>query len=161
MMARGAGASGWGGSSDRGGAKGRREQYGDGGKSLDSELIRRADDFSLFDAGSATKREYDANIKKIKQSNLTEKEKTDAVDKLHRLTTEQLKSQTKVANPYVSGVARFNQKQVQKAADSTAQKGKMSILSCETCKKSLPQIKKRQKQNPFPLRLALQWTAAR
>ena len=121
-MARGAGASGWGGGAGGSGAKGRREQYSGNEKSLDSELIRRADDFSLFDAGSATKREYDANLKKIKQSNLTEQEKADAVDKLHRLTTEQLKSQTKVANPYVSGVARFNQKQVQKAADSTAQK---------------------------------------
>lgn len=93
-----------------------------GAKSLNSTLVRRANDFSLFDAGDATKREYEANVQKIQQSNLTQQEKAAALDKLHELTTEQLKSQTEVANPYVSGPARFNQNQVQKAADNTAQK---------------------------------------
>lgn len=93
-----------------------------GAKSLDSTLVRRSNDFSLFDAGDTTKREYEANVQKIQQSNLTQQEKAAALDKLHELTTEQLKAQTKVANPYVSGPARFNQNQVQKAADNTAQK---------------------------------------
>ena len=112
---------GGGGSSSKG-SSARAGGGTNGVKSLDSTLVRRADDFSLFDAGSATKREYEANVQKIQQSNLTKQEKAAALDKLHGLTTEQLKSQTKVANPYVSGPARFNQKQVQKAADNTAQK---------------------------------------
>lgn len=105
-----------------GGSSARAGGGTNGAKSLDSTLVRRADDFSLLDAGSATKREYEANVQKIQQSNLTKQEKAAALDELHGLTTEQLKSQTKVANPYVSGPARFNQKQVQKAADNTAQK---------------------------------------
>ena len=97
-------------------------------KSLDSTLVRRSNDFSLFDAGDATKREYEANVKKIQQSNLTQQEKSAALDKLHELTTEQLKAQTKVANPYVSGPARFNQNQVQKAADNTAETAKRQFF---------------------------------
>ena len=64
---------------------------GSGAKSLDSTLVRRSNDFSLFDAGDATKREYEANVQKIQQSNLTQQEKAVALDKLHELTTEQLK----------------------------------------------------------------------
>lgn len=48
---------------------------GSGAKSLDSTLVRRSNDFSLFDAGDATKREYEANVQKIQQSNLTQQEK--------------------------------------------------------------------------------------
>lgn len=91
-------------------------------KELDKSLIRRADDFSLFDAGSATNREYNANVKKIQESSLSADDKKAALEKLHSLTTEQLKSQTKVANPYVSGPARFNENQVRKAADATVAK---------------------------------------
>lgn len=120
-MAGGAGASGWGGGgSGAGGAKGRREEYA--AKELDKTLIRRADDFSLFDAGSATSREYSANVKKIQESSLSSDDKKAALEKLHSLTMEQLKSQTKVANPYVSGPARFNENQVRKAADATVAK---------------------------------------
>ena len=74
--------SGGGRASGRAGRSSARAGGGaNGAKSLDSTLVRRSNDFSLFDAGDATKREYEANVKKIQQSNLTQQEKAAALDK--------------------------------------------------------------------------------
>lgn len=45
-----------------GGSSARAGGGANGAKSLDSTLVRRSNDFSLFDAGDATKRENKARV---------------------------------------------------------------------------------------------------
>lgn len=102
----------------RGGSKGGSSG---GAPSLDNKLIERANGRSVLGTtGDATKREYERNSKEISNMDLTSDEKKAAYKELHNLTTKQLEAEGKVVNPYAAGVgvARFNQKEVNRTSDN-------------------------------------------
>lgn len=91
---------------------------------LDKDLVRRANEAStIFDAGDATQRQYDRDIKEIRSMDLTATEKAQAIRDLHRMTEEQLKAEGQARSPYATGMgpARFNRRQVSQRADKAAE----------------------------------------
>ena len=91
---------------------------------LDKDLIRRANEAStIFDAGDATQRQYDRDVKEIRSMDLTATEKAQAIRDLHRMTEEQLKAEGQARSPYAAGMgpARFNRRQVSQRADKAAE----------------------------------------
>ena len=88
---------------------------------LDRKLIEKANAAgTVVDYGDATQREYNNNISQIKAFELTNEEKTSAINELHSLTTKQLEAESKSLSPYSMGVgpARFNPAKMAKDADS-------------------------------------------
>lgn len=91
--------------------------------SLNTDLIRRANDAgAVFDLGDATQRQYNKNVDEISGMDLTNAEKTKAINDLHELTEKQLEAEAGARSPYAVGMgpARFNQKQVQRSSDKAA-----------------------------------------
>lgn len=91
--------------------------------SLNSDLIRRANDAgAVFDLGDATQREYNRNVDEIQGMDLTDTERTKAINDLHELTEKQLEAEAGARSPYATGMgpARFNQRQVQRSSDKAA-----------------------------------------
>lgn len=121
------------------------KNYGFGGQekelSLSEDLVRRANNASFaVDAGSATAREYEKNIKSISEMNLSASEKSAGAKTLHKLTEEQLRAEAKAVNPYTSGPARFNKGQVSKNADIAVQKR-------QNVKNHMESLNKKSKEN--------------
>ena len=56
-------------------------QIVNGVKQLDTTLIRRSNDVSAFDMGDSINKEYLRNVALINNLNLTEAEKTDAIER--------------------------------------------------------------------------------
>lgn len=95
-----------------------------GTPTLDKDLVRRANEAStIFDAGEATQRQYDRDVKEIRSMDLTATEKAQAIRDLHRMTEEQLKAEGQARSPYAAGMgpARFNRRQVSQRADKAAE----------------------------------------
>lgn len=94
-----------------------------GTPTLDKDLVRRANEAStIFDAGDATQRQYDRDVKEIRSMDMTATEKAQAIIDLHRMTEEQLKAEGQARSPYAAGMgpARFNRRQVSQRADKAA-----------------------------------------
>lgn len=80
-------------------------------RSLDNNLIRRANEASVTDIGDATKRQYQRNLDDIAEyTYLSDSERENALSKLYDLTTKQLEAEARTENPYATGrgVARFD-----------------------------------------------------
>lgn len=95
-----------------------------GTPTLNKDLVRRANEAStIFDAGEATQRQYDRDVKEIRSMDLTATEKAQAIRDLHRMTEEQLKAEGQARSPYAAGMgpARFNRRQVSQRADKAAE----------------------------------------
>lgn len=95
----------------------------EGPPTLDKDLVRRANEAStIFDAGDATQRQYDRDVKEIQGMNLTAAEKAEAIRGLHKATEDQLRAEGQSRSPYASGMgpARFNRRQVSQRADKAA-----------------------------------------
>ena len=76
-------------------------------KQLDNTLIRRSNDVSALDMGDSINREYQRNIDTIKGLNLTDAEKTEAMEKQYQLNTQALELQSRSINErVVAGPAR-------------------------------------------------------
>lgn len=90
---------------------------------LDRELIRKANAAGTFvDYGDAGVRQYNGHIKEINGMDMTAEEKTQAINKLHSLMTNQLEAESKALSPYSYGVgpARFDRNKMMKAEDKAA-----------------------------------------
>lgn len=90
---------------------------------LDGELIQRANAAGIFvDYGDAGARQYNRHIEEINGMDMTAEEKTQAINKLHSLMTNQLEAESKAFSPYSYGVgpARFDRNKMLKAEDKAA-----------------------------------------
>lgn len=95
-----------------------------GTPTLNKDLVRRANEAStIFDAGDATQRQYDRDVKEIRSMDMTAAEKAQAIRDLHRMTEEQLKAEGQARSPYAAGMgpARFNRRQVSQRSDKAAE----------------------------------------
>ena len=82
-------------------------QIFNGVKQLDTTLIRRSNDVSAFDMGDSINKEYLRNVALINNLNLTDAEKTDAIERQYQLSSEALQLQSKSINErVVAGPAR-------------------------------------------------------
>lgn len=90
---------------------------------LDADLIRRANAAGTFvDYGDAGVREYKKLTNEINGMDMTAAEKTQAINKLHSLMTNQLEAESKALSPYSMGVgpARFDKNKMSKASNKAA-----------------------------------------
>lgn len=87
---------------------------------LDKDLVDRANAAGLFiDYGDSAVRMYSDRVDEINSMDLTAAEKQAAIEKLHELTTAQLKAESKSFSPYSMSVgpARFDANKMRKASD--------------------------------------------
>lgn len=78
-----------------------------GVKQLDRTLISRSNDVSVLDMGDSINREYLRNVALINNLNLTDAEKTAAVERQYQLSSEALQLQSRSINErVVAGPAR-------------------------------------------------------
>lgn len=93
---------------------------GETAPTLDKELVQRANAAGTFvDYGDSAVRTYSDRVDEINNMDLTSAEKQAAIEKLHELTTAQLKAESKSISPYSMGVgpARFDANKMRKAND--------------------------------------------
>lgn len=91
-----------------------------GAPKLDSNLIRRANEAGIaVDNGDIVLRHYNENVQTIRDSALSDSDKQEAINKLHELTTKQLREEADTVNPYATGrgVGRFDRQQVRTTGD--------------------------------------------
>lgn len=92
-----------------------------GYEALDPVLIRRANEASLSDMGDIINREYIKSIELVDRLELPTHTKMKAFSELRVMYSKELILQSKVVNPYVSGVARLtSEQQSGKYVDSVA-----------------------------------------
>ena len=93
---------------------------GETAPTLDKKLVQRANAAGMFvDYGDSAVKTYSDRVDEINNMDLTAAEKQVAIEKLHELTTAQLKAESKSLSPYSMGVgpARFNADKMRKASD--------------------------------------------
>lgn len=91
---------------------------------LDEELIRRANAAgTVVDFGDSTARQYKNNVDEIRNMDLTDDEKRNAIKELHSLTEDQLRAEAGSLSPYSMGVgpARANTTKIRQNADKAVQ----------------------------------------
>ena len=106
-----------------GGGLGTNNNESNNAPALDRDLINRANAAGTFvDYGDAGVRQYNGHIEEINEMDMTAEEKTQAINKLHSLMTNQLEAESKALSPYSMGVgpARFDRNKMLKAEDKAA-----------------------------------------